>query len=260
MDVLRQPGCSVHGYFPGYYDVSGFQGELPEISSDASPTSTVTGHGVGHCFCKGPVVAGERQQDTSQSFLGQIPSFFGRMATVPRDFQLPGTPEVNLFAFHFTIQLPLYMTKNSKTVAGGPDTFLLLPSEYSSGDVIFGFCNGSRTPYSRTLRLSPSAMQLLKKAVPECPSLRVLDLPAQGPHSFSTVDGTHHPLCLVAPLKSYLDATPDSPSQVIFTLEEGKQLSSRRILSLLRDVIEEATLARLLGPLIFGELPLPWPS
>ncbi|MPC44911.1 hypothetical protein E2C01_038591 [Portunus trituberculatus] len=48
------------------------------------------------------------------------------------------------------------------------------------------------------------------------------------------------PLCPVAALKFYLDAILVSSSQVLFSSEEGKQLSSRRISSLLMDVFEEA--------------------
>ncbi|MPC54231.1 hypothetical protein E2C01_048141 [Portunus trituberculatus] len=65
---VTKPGCSVCGYYPGHYGVSGFQGELSQFSSDANPTPMVAGHGVGYCFCKDLVVTVERQQDSSQSF------------------------------------------------------------------------------------------------------------------------------------------------------------------------------------------------
>ncbi|MPC61013.1 hypothetical protein E2C01_055075 [Portunus trituberculatus] len=227
-----------------------------------------------------------------------------------------GTPEVDLFASHSTAQLPLYITKNSKTVAGGPDAFLLDwnsvhlaalsdPLLYSYGikldpRAVTLFKRGlfhqrPRLRQGRNLwslqrvmdlfqsdsfRHSPSALEFLKKTLSltalasgfRTSQLRALtrfpqwtsfadDMsnvslvafpsflakneredhrlqPLLVPAWFS--QGAHHPLCPVSALKSYLDASPDSPPQALFTLEEGKQLSSRRISSLLRDVIEEA--------------------
>ncbi|MPC44908.1 hypothetical protein E2C01_038589 [Portunus trituberculatus] len=67
---VPEPGCSVRGYSLAIMESLGFKVNYPLFSSDANPTPTVAGQGVGHCFPKGPVVAEERQQDSSLSFLG----------------------------------------------------------------------------------------------------------------------------------------------------------------------------------------------
>ncbi|MPC59243.1 hypothetical protein E2C01_053259 [Portunus trituberculatus] len=143
------------------------------------------------------------------------------------------------------------------------------------------FClNRQGSSKSETLLLSPSALQLLKKALfltalasgfrtsqlrnltrfpkwtsfaDDMSSVSLTAFPSfltkneREDHRLQPMlvpswfsQGAHHPLCPVAALKSYLDATLDSPLQALFTSEEGKQLSSQRISSLLRDVIEEA--------------------